>query len=246
MPHKDKEKNKEYQREYQRKWREKNKEKMKLIRKKFESKPERKEYIRKWQKENPKAKEIKKRFKIRHPDAQKEYDKKYRENNPEKVKEKTRKYLNSEKGKLYLKRKAELRKINYQKNKDKINEKRRERNKIPEVKERIRLTQSKWRGENRALANELSNKSKKVYEKRAKVEVFNHYGNVCVCCGEKETTFLTIDHINGGGEKHRAKIGRKIYNWLYRNNFPEGFQTLCFNCNWGKHKNNGLCPHKQK
>ena len=40
--------------------------------------------------------------------------------------------------------------------------------------------------------------------------------------------------------------GEKITTWLYRNNFPKGFQTLCFNCNWGKHINDGICPHQQK
>ena len=49
---------------------------------------------------------------------------------------------------------------------------------------------------------------------------------------------LTIDHIKGGGTKHRKKIkGEKITVWLKKNNFPKGFQTLCFNCNWKKHKN---------
>ena len=27
--------------------------------------------------------------------------------------------------------------------------------------------------------------------------------------------------------------------------FPEGFQILCFNCNAGKHRNGGRCPHEQ-
>jgi hypothetical protein len=26
--------------------------------------------------------------------------------------------------------------------------------------------------------------------------------------------------------------------------FPDGFQTLCFNCNVGKYKNGGVCPHQ--
>ncbi len=34
--------------------------------------------------------------------------------------------------------------------------------------------------------------------------------------------------------------------WLKANNFPPGFQTLCHNCNIGKHRNKGICPHKQK
>ena len=40
--------------------------------------------------------------------------------------------------------------------------------------------------------------------------------------------------------------GTKFYRWLKRNNFPEGFQVLCFNCNCGKEINKGVCPHKSK
>jgi hypothetical protein len=72
----------------------------------------------------------------------------------------------------------------------------------------------------------------------------------CACCGEKEINFLCIDHINGGGNKHRKEIsahgkGGNIYNWLYKNNFPEGFQILCHNCNMAKGAY-GICPHRKQ
>jgi len=45
---------------------------------------------------------------------------------------------------------------------------------------------------------------------------------------------LTIDHINGGGNAHRKLVAQKgsssLYKWLRDNNYPEGFQTLCMNC----------------
>lgn len=66
----------------------------------------------------------------------------------------------------------------------------------------------------------------------------------CMCCGENIYEFLTIDHINGGGRKHRTEIKGTIYKWLVDNNFPDGFQVLCYNCNSGKRVNNGVCPHK--
>ena len=72
----------------------------------------------------------------------------------------------------------------------------------------------------------------------------------CKCCGEKEIKFLSIDHINGGGNKHRKEIGIKdgkggnIYHWIIANNFPEGFQILCHNCNMAKGFY-GICPHLQ-
>jgi len=72
-----------------------------------------------------------------------------------------------------------------------------------------------------------------------------HYGGIlpmCACCGEKHVEFLTIDHIKNDGAKHRKQIkGTSIYGWLERNDFPEGFQVLCRNCNWAKCFGN--CPH---
>ena len=140
----------------------------------------------------------------------------------------------------------EDRRKHYAENKDEINRKRREHNKIPKFKEKRRLENKRWRKANPELANERSRISRKKFEEMTKRLVFEHYGKECVCCGEDEVMFLTMDHIDGGGEKHRKEIGRKIYNWLYRNNFPEGFQVLCMNCNWGKYLNGGSCPHKQK
>jgi 5-methylcytosine-specific restriction endonuclease McrA len=79
--------------------------------------------------------------------------------------------------------------------------------------------------------------------------VLEHYGGVppkCTCCGETTYEFLTIDHINGGGKKHRAEIGGHSYliHWLQKNNYPEGFQILCYNCNSAK-GHYGKCPHQR-
>lgn len=80
--------------------------------------------------------------------------------------------------------------------------------------------------------------------------VMDHYGGKCICCGESEILFLTIDHIYGGGNQHRKDIkkwGSGFYKWLIKENFPNDFQLLCHNCNMGKHRNGGICPHiKQK
>ncbi len=83
---------------------------------------------------------------------------------------------------------------------------------------------------------------------KIKTEVFESYGGVwCNCCGESNIKFLTMDHINNDGNVHRRtdpNIGPGLYRWLRRNNYPEGFQVLCWNCNLGKAHNNGICPHK--
>ncbi len=90
-------------------------------------------------------------------------------------------------------------------------------------------------------------KSRKRHRK-IKHAIFMAYGGYrCACCGETEKLFLTIDHINNNGAEMRKKgihgVGISFYGWLYKNNFPLGFQVLCMNCQWGK-RNNGVCPHR--
>lgn len=86
----------------------------------------------------------------------------------------------------------------------------------------------------------------KKYKLDLKREVMDKYGGKCVCCGEKPLIFLTIDHIKGGGNKHRKELGRRgIYSWLRTNNYPKGFQVLCWNCNAAKHIL-GKCIHQVK
>lgn len=82
-----------------------------------------------------------------------------------------------------------------------------------------------------------------------RLEVFNAYGGPqCACCNENEIRFLEMDHVNNDGATHRRKIKETgsawIYYWLKRNGYPEGFQVLCANCNMGKHRCGGICPHK--
>ena len=93
---------------------------------------------------------------------------------------------------------------------------------------------------------ELKKKNKEREDKN-KDRIFQYYGGYkCACCGETIKKFLTIDHINGGGTKHRREInggGRTTYRWIIKNNLPKGFQVLCMNCNFGKGQNNGICPH---
>ena len=72
---------------------------------------------------------------------------------------------------------------------------------------------------------------------KLKYEVFSHYcqsqSPKCYC-GESDLSLLTIDHIKGKGNKHRKKLGMNgggynFYRWLIKNDYPEGFQVLCFN-----------------
>jgi hypothetical protein len=79
---------------------------------------------------------------------------------------------------------------------------------------------------------------------KIKTDTFSYYsnGNIkCKNCSCKDLDILTIDHINGKGSSHRIEIfgdkktgGCRFYFWLKRNNFPNGYQVLCFNCQFRK------------
>jgi len=96
-------------------------------------------------------------------------------------------------------------------------------------------------------------RNKEVLRKKAKeklksqrLEAMVHYGGnppQCKCCGESKIEFLSFDHINGGGSKHRKSGIGNISYWLVKNKFPEGFQILCHNCNQAK-SYYGKCPHQ--
>lgn len=75
--------------------------------------------------------------------------------------------------------------------------------------------------------------------------VLEHYGGICVCCGESIYEFLEIDHINGGGTKHRQEIGRHFIEWVIKEDFPIDLQILCANCNRSKSRFKS-CLHNQQ
>lgn len=85
---------------------------------------------------------------------------------------------------------------------------------------------------------------RKRYRAKLCKEVFDHYGHKCACCEETEPAFLTIDHIDGGGKAEARAERIELYRRLRQRGFPEGFQTLCWNCNSAKHIL-GICPHQK-
>lgn len=219
MPQKDLEKRREYQREYQKKWREEH--------------PER-------------AKEI--------------WTKHAEENHEERLAKGRERYAeNAEeiRAKALLKYNPEYAAEYYKANKERIDTRIREYNKAnPEKK---RAYNKRWFEENKERKHELAkiyrevNKDEIEAKRKArhwklKIEVWENYGGaVCSCCGIIEREFLTIDHINGGGGKHRKELrasgSQHIYQWLKKNNYPEGYRVLCMNCNFsfGMY---GFCPHE--
>jgi hypothetical protein len=83
----------------------------------------------------------------------------------------------------------------------------------------------------------------RVQRKQWRDTVLEHYGRQCACCGETIQEFLCVDHIGGGGNVHRKRLGnRNIYRWLVFNKFPPGFRLLCQNCN-SAFAIYGHCPH---
>lgn len=67
----------------------------------------------------------------------------------------------------------------------------------------------------------------------------------CARCQFSDIRALSIDHINGDGAKHRKEIGGgRIYRWLLKQDFPEGFQVLCMNCQFIKAHENHEFAHQ--
>ena len=108
-------------------------------------------------------------------------------------------------------------------------------------KERERVKRERIRNKGKYQARDLA----------VKLEVLTHYskGNKpsCVCCGIDDShEFLTLDHITSKKEMGHTSYhkGQHLYRKLQRENFPSGYQTLCWNCNSAK-SNSGVCPHQK-
>lgn len=90
----------------------------------------------------------------------------------------------------------------------------------------------------------------RAHNEQVRQATFAAYGGKCACCGESETKFLTIDHINNDGSKERTSnktaraAGVMFYRVLQRRGFPkDNYQLLCWNCNCAKGLW-GICPHQ--
>jgi len=115
----------------------------------------------------------------------------------------------------------------------------------PEI---VRETQKRWALNNIEKVRSYARKAIKKYHlkhreeirlkhKELRLQVLTHYGGSppkCAYCGESHIEFLIVDHIHGNGIQHRKQIGANICPWLIKNNFPEGYQVLCWNCNFAK------------
>lgn len=103
-------------------------------------------------------------------------------------------------------------------------------------KEKHLLKNREWCKKNRERRRETQRLSARKRNRAFKECALKYYGDgklKCVLCGESRIDALSIDHIYGGGNKERKKtgmIGPRFYKWLIDNEFPDGFRTLCMNC----------------
>ena len=146
--------------------------------------------------------------------------------------------------KEYYSRPETKAKLKVYRNSPKIKAKEKEKRDRPEVKEKLK--------------NERIDTRLKVLQYYSK-HLSNSDIPCCKCCKELIIDFLAIDHIAGrtqmDSEPKLVKLGyssklegSSLQKWIIKNNFPEGFQILCQNCNFskGKKKNNNKCAHEMK
>jgi hypothetical protein len=87
----------------------------------------------------------------------------------------------------------------------------------------------------------------RAYVRKYKALAYEILGNKCVCCGETQQIFLSLDHIQNDGYIDRIKHGRRTtyqYKEIIENPDQKKYQLLCMNCNWAKRY--GICPHKME
>lgn len=89
------------------------------------------------------------------------------------------------------------------------------------------------------------NARKRALRQRARQEAVDAYGGACICCGETYLPYLDLDHINGGGTKHRKQLGWGVayFKYLKDNHWPQGIQVLCGNCHYAKTRGHACRPH---
>ena len=107
-------------------------------------------------------------------------------------------------------------------------------------------TMKAWYARNKPRVIDKKRASTRAFARRTKLRVIDAYGGECACCGETDPDVLTIDHLAEVGRQHRAGIGygKNFYLWLERQGFPrDDYRLLCLNCNAGRERNAGTCPH---
>ena len=99
--------------------------------------------------------------------------------------------------------------------------------------------------------------TQKLGHRRRRLAALLAYGCECECCGIKNPEFLSFQHANGNGKKHRDTFPRGVDPFLkdikdrgypVRFDLPDGtpihIKILCHNCHYST-DHYGYCPHKE-
>ena len=106
-----------------------------------------------------------------------------------------------------------------------------------DLRRRQRESRARWREKNRDRKNESS----RLARRKIKAEALDRYGTTCAVCGIDDIRVLQIDHVENNGNVERAALGgykqagHRFYEWLKKQGWPDGYQTLCANHNLIKH-----------
>ncbi len=112
----------------------------------------------------------------------------------------------------------------------------------PQQRER----QLKYQRENRERLYAYNARWSRERNAALRAELIAAYGSACACCGERHPLFLDLDHVENDGAAHRREVGNstQVMLQLREQGWPRGrYQLLCCNCNQGKARNGGVCPH---
>lgn len=143
--------------------------------------------------------------------------------------------------------------INYEKNNpEKIKKWRkeeRERNKVKYINYGKNYRKSEKYDNNKVKG--IFKEAAKNHKIKLKLDILSNYSNgipKCNICNEVNIEFLTIDHIYGCSKELRKQqgTGHNLYRWLKNNNYPLGYQVLCWNCNCKKSMNKRFLESKYK
>ena len=64
----------------------------------------------------------------------------------------------------------------------------------------------------------------------------------CTGCKTNVIELLVIDHKKKRTKEEKGLAGKPLYEYLKKNNYPDGYQVLCYSCNFVKEKYD-KCPH---
>lgn len=78
---------------------------------------------------------------------------------------------------------------------------------------------------------EKASRYKQSERERLRSKIFEVLGAICKACGFADIRALQVDHIEGGGNEEKRKLGRANGYLRHILKNPQKYQILCANCN---------------